>query len=129
MNRLQRSKSLTAVRGLLIGACIVLGLSACTQTDDTPSPQIVAALTGQWNQMNGTGSLHFYPDTTVKLMFPDHKPPIRLLTSYDMLKGRIGIDSGGYWTGPIMMDLDLTHKRVVLSFPQEAPITLIKQPD
>ena len=117
------------IRKLLIGACLTLALSGCPTTDNTPPPQIISALTGQWRQVGGTGTLRFYPDTTVKLEFPDHKPPIRLLSNYEMLKGKIGIDAGGYWNGPIMMDLDLTHKRVVLSLPHEAPITLIKQPD
>ena len=80
---------------LLVGVCLTLALSACPQTDNTPPPQIISALTGQWRQVGGTGTMRFYPDTTVKLEFPDHKPPIRLLSNYEMLKGKIGIDAGG----------------------------------
>jgi len=116
-----------AVLGTLIGAGLLLGASGCTpQTDDTPPPQIVSALSGQWRQVDGTGTMRFYPDATVKLMFPDHKPPVQLLTTYDMLKGRIGIDSGGYWSGPIMLDLDLPHRRVTLNFPKQKPVVLEK---
>jgi len=129
MNRLRLPLLGIGTRKLLIGTCLTLALSACPQADNTPPPQIISALNGQWHQINGTGSLRFYPDTTVKLEFPDHKPPIRLLSNYEMLKGKVGIDAGGYWNGPIMLDLDLTHKRVVLSLPHEAPITLVKQPD
>ena len=118
----------TGIRGCLIGMAILLGAAGCTpQTDDTPSPQIVSALSGEWHQVDGTGTMRFYPDATVKLMFPDHKPPVQLLTSYDMLKGRIGIDSGGYWTGPIMLDLDLPHHRITLAFPKQKAVVLEKQ--
>jgi hypothetical protein len=127
MERLRLSDLASYLRLLLVGMCIVLGVSACSQTDNTPPPQIVSALTGQWKQIDGTGTLRFYPDVTVKLMFPDHKPPIQLLTEYEMLKGKIGIDSGGYLTGPIMLDLDLSHHRVVLTLPGESPTTLEKQ--
>ena len=126
MNRLHAHLRI-GIRGCLIGAAILLGTSACTpQTDDTPPPQIVSALTGQWRQVGGTGTMRFYPDATVKLMFPDQQPPVQILTTYDMLKGRIGIDSGGYWTGPIMLDLDLPHRRITLNFPKQTPIVLKK---
>ncbi len=126
MNRLQAHLRM-GIRGCLIGMAIILGASGCTpQTDDTPPPQIVSALAGQWRQVNGTGTMRFYPDVTVKLMFPDHKPPVQILTTYDMLKGRIGIDSGGYWTGPVMLDLDLPHERITLNFPKQTPIVLEK---
>lgn len=129
MNRLQTRLG-TGMRAGLIGMAIVLAAAGCTpQTDDTPPPQIVSALTGQWHQVGGTGTMHFYPDVTVKLMFPDRKPPVQLLTSYDMLKGRVGIDSGGYWTGPIMLDLDLPHHRITLTFPKQKPIVLEKSAD
>ena len=126
MNRLHARLG-KGIRGCLIGMAVILGTSACTpQTDDTPSPQIVSALTGQWRQVGGTGTMRFYPDVTVKLMFPDRKPPVQLLTSYDMLKGRVGIDSGGYWSGPIMLDLDLPHHRITLNLPKQKPIVLEK---
>lgn len=115
------------IRRCLIASFVILGLAGCTpQTDDTPPPQIVSALTGQWQQIGGTGTMQFYPDVTVKLMFPDRKPPVQLLTTYDMLKHRVGIDSGGYWTGPIMLDLDLPHHRITLTFPKQKPIVLKK---
>ena len=115
------------MRAGLIGMAILAASSGCTpQTDDTPPPQIVSALNGRWHQVHGTGTMHFYPDVTVKLMFPDHKPPVQLLTTYDMLKGRVGIDSGGYWTGPIMLDLDLPHRRITLTFPKQKPVVLEK---
>jgi hypothetical protein len=129
MNRLQ-TRLHAGIRGGLIGMAILLGASACTpQTDDTPSPQIVSALTGHWRQVGGTGTMRFYPDATVKLMFPDQQPPVQILTTYDMLKGRIGIDSGGYWTGPIMLDLDLPHRRITLNFPKQKPVVLEKTPE
>jgi hypothetical protein len=115
------------LRRLLIGAGIALATAACVQTDNTPPPQIIAGLTGRWQQVDGTGSLRFYPDATVKLMFPDHKPPIQLLTSYEMLKGKIGINAGGYWSGPIMLDLSLAKGRIILALPSEPPITLKKE--
>jgi hypothetical protein len=116
------------LRRLLIGGCIALVTVACAQTDNTPPPQIVSGLTGSWQQVNGTGNMRFYPDATVKMMFPDHRPPIQLLTSYEMLKGKIGINAGGYWSGPIMLDLSLAKRRIILNLPNEKPITLEKRP-
>ena len=106
---------------------VALGAAgAPPRRDPPPPPQTVSALTGQGRQIEGTGTMRFSPDVTVKLMFPDHKPPVQILTTYDMLKGRVGIDSGGYWTGPIMLDLDLPHQRITLHFPKQAPIVLEK---
>lgn len=129
MNQIQRPNLASGMRRFLIGACVALGTCACAQTDNTPPPQIVAALTGQWRQVDGTGTLRFYPDATAKLMLPDHSPPIQLLTTYEMLKGKIGLDAGGYWNGPIMLDLALAQRRIVLTLPHESPITLEKQGD
>jgi len=57
----------------------------------------------------------------VKLIFPKHQPPVKTISSYQTIKGQtIGIALGGFWTGPMMVDIThLAEGKLTVSFPKE----------
>jgi len=98
---------------------LLLGfLSACNQ-GGTPVPTAMkSTLLGYWDQVDGSGFMRFYEDDTVKIDLPGHTPPIRIISSYELLKReKIGIDSGEVWSGPLVITLAESKKALVLNIP------------
>jgi len=105
--------------------CLTLMITSCTsmESPETP-PSTVEQLTGIWSNSAHHASLHFYSDETVKLIFPKHQPPVKMISSYQTIKGEnIGIALGGFWTGPMMVNItELQQGKLKVSFPDEESI-------
>jgi len=93
-------------------------------------PTTMQQLMGTWTNTTLSARLHFYNDETVKLIFPKHQPPIKIISSYQALKNnQIGIALGGVWTGPMMVNIsELPQGKLTASFPDEKPILFNRQP-
>ncbi len=102
---------------------LILLLAGCSAMDDTTvDPHTMQRLVGSWQQVNGSGSLVFYADETVKVDIPDENPPLRLLSSVEKLKDhRIGISIGDRWTEPAYIMLSADGKSLQMQFPSSAP--------
>jgi len=104
----------------------VLLLSSCSSLEEQEIPQsTIQQLTGIWQNNNQSGAFTFYEDETVKLTFPERHPPIKLISSYQIIKEQqIGIALGGFWSGPILIDThELNAQKITVTFPDEEPIT------
>lgn len=102
---------------------LVLLLAGCSAMDDTTvDPHTMQRLVGTWQQVDGSASMVFYADETVKLDMPDEKPPLRLLSSVEKLKDhRIGISIGDRWTEPAYVMLVSGGDTLQLELPSSAP--------
>jgi len=108
---------------------VVIALSACSQMSDTETPQtVVNQLTGTWISESSDGKVIFYSDSTAKMVFSKHQPPIKLISTYETIKDeRIGINLGGFWSGPAFINTsNLQEQHLTITFPDEKPITLFK---
>ena len=106
---------------------IALALTACSQMADTETPKkVINQLTGTWINQTHDGKVIFYSDETAKMIFPKHQPPIKLISTYDTIKGeQIGINLGGFWSGPAFINTSkLQEKRLTITFPDEKPMIL-----
>ncbi len=110
--------------------CIVaLSFSACSAMEDTPTPpSTIQQLTGTWYNQEQQAKLIFYPDETVKLLFPHHQPSIKMISSYQTLKKqKIGVALGGFWTGPMLINIQqLPQGTITATLPDESPITFLR---
>ncbi len=107
----------------------ILLLAACDQMSEIPQ-QTRQAIKGDWKQADGPASLHFYTNATVMVRLPAHNPPLSFLSSYDLMKdGRISIETGDVWQGPIICDWRQGAKVMQVAFPDKGKIVLkfIKQ--
>lgn len=107
----------------------IVSLPACSQMTDTSTPQaLVNQLTGTWVNENRDGKVIFYSDETAKMVFSKHQPPIKLISTYETIKDeRIGINLGGFWSGPAFVNTSkLEEQSLTIAFPDESPITLFK---
>ena len=105
-------------------------LTSCSSLEESDiSTNTVAQLTGIWKNASESGSFHFYSDETVKLSFPKHQPPIKLISSYQSVKDqKIGIALGGFWSGPILIDVThLKENSMIVTFPDEEAVTFTRQ--
>ncbi|MDQ6968650.1 MAG: hypothetical protein Q9M14_08220, partial [Mariprofundaceae bacterium] len=103
---------------------IMIGLSACSQISETDTPQtVVDQLTGTWISKNHDGEIIFYSDKTAKMVFNNHQPPIKFISTYETIKGeRIAINLGGYWSGPAFINTSkLQEQHLTVIFPDEKP--------
>jgi len=93
------------------------------------APTTIEQLTGIWSNPTHSASLHFYSDETVKLIFPKHEPPVKMISSYQSIKEQnIGIALGGFWTGPMMVNItELPQGKLTVSFPDEEAMPFLKQ--
>ena len=118
------------IKTIIFSALIGITGTACSQMSEQQTPAtVIQQLTGTWISEDHKGKAIFYPDETAKLVFPEHRPPIKLISTYDTIKDKkLGISLGGFWSGPAMLDTSLLQqeKRLTLTFPDEAPITLLK---
>jgi len=106
-------------------------ISSCLPSNDVApvSENTIMQLSGSWQIENGTGSIRFYNDETVKINMPNHNPPIKLLSPYEAVKeNTLGIALGGFWTGPVLIDIsDISHHNMTATFPEEKPFQLHKK--
>ena len=111
--------------------CIIaLSFSACSaMQDDATPPNIIQQLNGTWYNQAQHAKLIFYPDETVKLVFPQHQPEIKMISSYQPLKKqKIGVALGGFWTGPMLINISaLAQGSITATLPDEEPITFQQQ--
>ena len=108
---------------------VVIALHACSQISDTETPQaVINQLTGTWINESRDGKIIFYSDKVAKMVFSKHQPPIKLISTYETIKNeRIGINLGGFWSGPAFINTsDLQEQHLTITFPDEKPITLFK---
>jgi len=108
---------------------IILSFTACSQMADTETPKtVINQLTGTWANASHDGKVIFYSDETAKMVFSKHQPPIKLISTYSTIKGeRIGINLGGFWSGPAFINTsNLQQQQLTITFPDEKPITLFK---
>jgi len=111
----------------IIPIFIIALLSSCTQMTDTSTPEaVVNQLTGTW--ASSDGKVIFYSDETAKMVFPKHQPPIKLISTYETVKEyNIGINLGGFWSGPALIDTSKVEAlQLTITFPEEEPIELRK---
>jgi len=101
---------------------ILLLLSACEAMDSQPPADTVKNLAGQWEQIDGSGSIHFYPDESVKLLLPDENPPLKLLSKLETAKDKqLGISIGDRWTEPVRIKPSGDWQSFDLIFPASPP--------
>jgi len=115
------------MRAILLS--IMITLPACSQMTDTETPQaVVNQLTGTWITKNHDGKVIFYTDRTAKMLFPKHQPPIKLISTYETIKDeRIGINLGGFWSGPAFINTSkLQGQYLTIAFPDEKPVALFR---
>jgi len=102
-------------------ACLLLfGLSGCLGGDEPIPMGTIEALEGTWQQIDGTASVRFYRDESVKLSMPDEHPPLRVLSVIEVIKDdKIGFSIGDRWTGPVHVRLGKEGNTLTLVFPDD----------
>lgn len=102
----------------------ILLLAGCDQVPDMPQ-SMRQAITGDWKQTDGDASLRFYADTTVMVRLPNRNPPLNFLSSYDLMKdGRISIETGDVWQGPITCVWEKGSKVMLVTLPEKKAAVL-----
>ena len=110
------------VTGLFLMSALVL--AACDQVPDMPQ-SMRQAIAGDWKQTDGGASLRFYADGTVMVRLPDRTPPLNFLSSYDLMKdGRISIETGDVWQGPITCVWERGSKVMLVTLPEKKAAVL-----
>lgn len=105
---------------------LLFTFTACSSDGEPVSPQVLSRLTGEWWLEDGSGKLIFYRDTTVKILMPKRKHPLKLISSYEQLKGgEIGIATGDRWIGPISCRLKKKSATLEVIFPDDKAHTLV----
>ncbi len=113
--------------GLLLPALLLTFLSSCN-TSPPMSREMFEALAGVWRQVDGPSSLHFYRDGTVLVRLPDRRPPLKFVSTFELLKdGRIGIASGDVWLGPISIEWKPGSRRMRATVPDRENRPMILQ--
>ena len=111
----------TYISRTLIATLLLCSLSACFPGDDLVPEDAMNALQGTWQQDNGTATIRFYPDETIKLTMPDEQPPIRLLSVMEVIKDeKIGFGVGDRWNGPVHVVLAKDRASLELIFPGDS---------
>ena len=99
---------------------LTLLVSGCMGGDDPIDPERLTKLEGTWQQVDGTSSIRFYPDETIKLTMPDEQPPLRLLSTLEVIKDeQIGFGVGDRWHGPVHVELSPDGAQLTLIVPGE----------
>jgi len=106
-------------------ALLLFGLSGCLATDNPVPEDKISQLEGEWLQDNGSTRVQFYADEAVKLTMPDEVPPLRLLSTLEVIKDdQIGFGVGDRWNGPIHTVLAKDGQTLQLIIPGEPDRTL-----
>jgi len=101
----------------IMALTMLLALSACLDSDNPVPATSIAQLKGIWLQDDGQATIHFYDDKTIKLTMPDEHPPLRLLSSLEVIKdARIGFGVSDRWNGPVYVVLGKDGKSIQLVF-------------
>jgi len=96
---------LSLIRSIMVLSMLLL-LTACLDTDNPVPADSISRLKGVWIQDDGHAAIHFYGDETIKLTMPDEQPPLRLLSSLEVIKDdQIGFGVGDRWNGPVYVEL------------------------
>ncbi|MDX8398180.1 MAG: hypothetical protein R8K49_07680 [Mariprofundaceae bacterium] len=110
-------------------AAAILLCGACSQFSQAETPQAtIQALHGTWATASENTQVHFYMDETVKLSFPEHTPPFKLISDYQIIKdNHIGITLGGVWTGPALVNTKhIAQQSITITLPDEKTLELHK---
>ncbi len=95
-------------------ACALL-LGGCFSASEPVPMQTIEQLAGQWREEGGPGKLRVYRDETVKLILPDMRPPLKVLSMLERIKDDdIGFSIGDRWQGPVHIRLEADGKRLTL---------------
>jgi hypothetical protein len=104
---------------------LLLWLAACTQVSDPVPLQTIETLTGKWQQVDGTATLQFYEDETIKFVRPDENPPFRVLTLLENMKDGVGFSIGDRWTKPVRVELAEDGQHLTLVLPEKVEKRLL----
>jgi len=103
---------------ILCGFLLLFGLTACMAADNPVPLTTIESLTGTWQQVDGTASVRFYADESVKLTMPDEHPPLRVLSVIETIKDdQIGFSIGDRWSGPVHVRHSKDWQTLTLVFP------------
>jgi len=104
-----------------LAICIALfNLSSCIGNDDPVPLTTLQQLKGIWMQKDGSASIHFYEDESIKLTMPDAKPPIRLLSQLEVMKDNtLAFGTGDRWNGPVRIKTESDWQSIHLHFPDK----------
>jgi len=103
------------VRSVCFAAIFLL--AGCLDSAPQFVPEaLLESLQGKWVQVDGTAKLTFYDDETVKIIMPEHKPPLKLLTNIEAIKDDVVLNLGDRWERPILLEYDDTADRLDLGF-------------
>ncbi len=106
-------------KALLIST-LFLGLPGCMGQDKFVSPETLQRLEGTWIEKNGTASIRFYRDETVKLLMPSTRPPTRLLSQLELMKDdTLAFGTGDRWNGPVRIKPADDWRTLHLHFPDK----------
>jgi len=104
------------IRSICFFATVLL-LTGCLDSAPQFVPEeLLQSLQGKWMQVDGTAKLTFYDDESVKVIMPDHKPPLKLLTHLEAIKDDVVLNLGDRWERPILLNYDDTADRLDLGF-------------
>jgi len=105
------------ITGILL---MLFGLTACVAAENPVPLTTIESLTGIWQQTDGTASVHFYADESVKLTMPDEDPPLRVLSVIETIKDdQIGFSIGDRWSGPVHVRHSKDWQTLTLVFPDD----------
>jgi len=98
-------------------------LGACMAADEPADQNLVELLQGKWVELDGGHALfNVYADGQAKLIMPDEKPPLRVLSSLEAVKDHgIGFSVGDRWGGPVYVIPGADKNHLQLNFPPEDP--------
>lgn len=101
-------------------ALLVLG--GCMAADNPVPLTTMEQLVGKWAQVDGNARLQFYADESVKLIMPDEHPPLKVLSTVEIIKDdQIGFGIGDRWMGPVHIEHDKNWETITLLFPPDDP--------
>ncbi|MDX8401757.1 MAG: hypothetical protein R8K47_03905 [Mariprofundaceae bacterium] len=102
-----------AVRLTVLAAALML--AGCFSASDPVPEATIERLVGQWAEEDGPGRLRFWRDETVRLILPDMRPPLKVLSTLERIKDEdIGFSIGDRWQGPVHVILAPDGRTLVL---------------
>ena len=104
--------------------------TGCIQSTDIPIDEAVnQQLSGLGVNSDHTGKIHFYRDETAKIVLPNNKPPVKLISPYSGIKEHtIGIALGGFWSGPLLVNTsEIFNNSITVRFPDKEPVVFHKE--
>jgi len=107
----------------VVALLLMFALAGCMAADDPLDQNLVESLQGKWVELNGGHAIFsVYIDGQAKLIMPDEKPPLRVLSELEAVKDHgLGFSVGDRWGGPVYVIPDADNSRLQLNFPPEDP--------